>query len=72
MQINLTGFLQSKNAMEFMAELWDLLISAQNSPTGIPEHLMDLKREELAKKKVKHDPSLVLSLFYYKGSKYSN
>lgn len=36
-----------------MAKLWDLLISAQDSPSGIPEHLMDLKREELAKKKVK-------------------
>lgn len=40
--------------MEFMTELWDLLISAQDSPSGIPEHLMDLKREELAKKKVKY------------------
>lgn len=52
MQINLTGFLQSKNAMEFMAELWELLISGEASPNGIPEQLMDLKREELAKKKV--------------------
>lgn len=52
MQINLTGFLQSKNAMDFMAELWELLISAQDSLTGIPDQLMDLKREELAKKKV--------------------
>lgn len=60
MQINLTGFLQSKKAMEFMAELWDLLISAQASPTGIPEHLMDLKREELAKKKVKNVTFLYL------------
>lgn len=59
MQINLTGFLQSKNAMEFMAELWDLLISAQDSPTGIPEHLMDLKREELAKKKVKKNTIVI-------------
>ncbi|CAH2016069.1 unnamed protein product [Acanthoscelides obtectus] len=55
MQINLTGFLQSKNAMEFMAELWALLISAQESASGIPESLMDAKREELAMKKEKED-----------------
>nr|CAH7746582.1 unnamed protein product [Callosobruchus chinensis] len=55
MQINLTGFLQSKNAMEFMAELWDLLISAQENPSGIPTSLMDAKREELAIKKEKED-----------------
>lgn len=28
-QINLTGFLNSKMAREFMAELWDLLLAAQ-------------------------------------------
>lgn len=67
MQINLTGFLQSKNAMEFMAELWDLLISAQDSTTGIPEHLMDLKREELAKKKVKHEPPLLFFIYLLKN-----
>lgn len=51
-QINLTGFLQGKNAREFMAELWALLISAQENPAGIPDSLLDLKKEELAKKKV--------------------
>lgn len=51
-QINLTGFLQGKNAREFMADLWALLISAQENPTGIPDSLIDLKREELAIKKV--------------------
>lgn len=51
-QINLTGFLHGKNAREFMAELWALLLSAQDNPTGIPDSLIDLKREELAKKKV--------------------
>lgn len=35
-----------------MAELWALLISAQENPTGIPDSLIDLKREEMAKKKV--------------------
>lgn len=63
MQINLTGFLQSKNSMEFMAELWALLISAQENPTGIPESLIDLKREELAKKKV----IIFLNLLYLRA-----
>lgn len=35
-----------------MAELWALLISAQENPAGIPDSLLDLKKEELAKKKV--------------------
>lgn len=51
-QINLTGFLHGKNAREFMAELWALLISAQENPSGIPDSLLDLKREEIIKKKV--------------------
>jgi len=37
-----------------MAELWALLISAQENPTGIPDILIDQKREEMAKKKVKN------------------
>lgn len=51
-QINLTGFLHGKNAREFMAELWALLISAQDNPSGIPDSLIDKKREELIIKKV--------------------
>ena len=31
MQINITGFLQQKNAHEFMKELWTLLVSAQTA-----------------------------------------
>ena len=36
MQINLTGFLNGKNARLFMGELWTHLDSAQSSETGIP------------------------------------
>lgn len=53
-QINLTGFLHGKNAREFMAELWALLIQAQENPTGIPDSLLDVKKEELAKKRVRN------------------
>uniref|UniRef100_T1HRG1 Serine/arginine repetitive matrix protein 1 n=2 Tax=Rhodnius prolixus TaxID=13249 RepID=T1HRG1_RHOPR len=50
MQINLTGFLNGKNARVFMTDLWELLLSAQDSPTGIPEILMEMKKEEIKKR----------------------
>ncbi|MPC58827.1 PWI domain-containing protein [Portunus trituberculatus] len=50
MQIMLTGFLNGKNARIFMGELWDLLLSAQASPSGIPKQFLDQKKEELKKK----------------------
>ena len=37
MQINLTGFLNGKNARIFMGELWAMLDSAQKSERGIPQ-----------------------------------
>lgn len=46
-QINLTGFLNAKNARLFMAELWPMLVSAQSNPHGIPEKLIEMKRQEL-------------------------
>lgn len=52
MQIMLTGFLNGKNARIFMGELWDLLLSAQASPSGIPKQFLDQKKEELKKKMV--------------------
>lgn len=35
-----------------MGELWDLLLSAQASPSGIPKQFLDQKKEELKKKMV--------------------
>ncbi|KDQ07409.1 hypothetical protein BOTBODRAFT_120067, partial [Botryobasidium botryosum FD-172 SS1] len=46
MQINLTGFLESKTP-EFMSSLWTLLISAQSSIGGVPQQFLDEKKEEL-------------------------
>ena len=43
MQINLTGFLNGKNARTFMSELWEHLNSAQNSENGIPQELVNIK-----------------------------
>lgn len=36
-----------------MAELWALLISAQENPTGIPDCLLELRKEEITKKRVR-------------------
>lgn len=50
MQINLTGFLES-NTKIFITELWNLLLSAQNSVGGIPAIFIEQKKEELRKQK---------------------
>lgn len=50
-QIMMTGFLGKTKARTFMAELWTTLVEAQASPHGIPAELIELKREELMKKK---------------------
>jgi serine/arginine repetitive matrix protein 1 len=52
MQINLTGFLE-KNTMDFMKELWNLLLSAQKSSTGIPQEFLEKKKQEILARKVK-------------------
>jgi serine/arginine repetitive matrix protein 1 len=46
MQINLTGFLESKT-LGFMTELWKLLISAQDSLGGIPAKILEDRKEKL-------------------------
>ncbi|VVC87595.1 unnamed protein product [Leptidea sinapis] len=50
MQINLTGFLNGKNARLFMGELWELLLSAQASESGIPDTFTQQKKEEIKKR----------------------
>lgn len=52
MQMNLTGFLNGKNARIFMQELWDLLVSAQENIGGIPAVFLEQKKEEIRQKKV--------------------
>lgn len=53
MQINLTGFLNGKNAREFMGELWPLLLSAQENIAGIPSAFLELKKEEIKQRQVR-------------------
>lgn len=50
MQIHMTGFLNGKNARVFMDELWALLLSAQDSDSGIPADFILQKKEEILKR----------------------
>lgn len=52
MQINLTGFLNGKNARSFMTELWNLLVSAQDNSNGIPEAFLQQKKDQIKKRLV--------------------
>ncbi|KAF0312549.1 Serine/arginine repetitive matrix protein 1 [Amphibalanus amphitrite] len=56
MQINLTGFLNGKNARVFLHELWGLLSSATMNPSGIPDSFIEQKKEEIRRRN-KHDRS---------------
>ncbi|KAJ0407677.1 hypothetical protein ATCC90586_001859 [Pythium insidiosum] len=47
MQLAVTGFLE-KDAPAFMTELWELLLSAQAHPTGIPPQILEKKKAEMA------------------------
>lgn len=55
MQINLTGFLNGKNAREFLRELWELLVSAQINPSGIPDTFIEAKKKELRDRELEQD-----------------
>ncbi|KAG6034367.1 hypothetical protein E4U41_006565 [Claviceps citrina] len=50
LQIQLTGFLD-KDTAPFCKELWNLLLSAQGSPQGVPKELLEAKKLELMQEK---------------------
>jgi hypothetical protein len=52
MQIQLTGFLEKETA-SFCKEMWILFLSAQSSPQGVPQELLEAKKLELIQEKVK-------------------
>lgn len=52
-QIQLTGFLE-KDTPGFCQQLWKLCMSAQNSPQGVPQELLEAKKAELIQEKVCH------------------
>lgn len=51
-QIQLTGFL-NKETPAFCKELWDLMLSAQDSPVGVPRELLEAKKLELQQEQVR-------------------
>jgi len=53
MQMNLTGFLNAKNARTFIQDLWELLLSAQENIGGIPAVFLEQKKEEIKMRQVK-------------------
>ena len=60
MQINLTGFLNQKNARIFMTELWELLGSAMENIGGIPAKFVEQKKEEIKRRQVSCRPTCKL------------
>lgn len=52
-QIQLTGFLE-KDTAAFCKELWNLCLSAQSNPQGVPKELLEAKKLELIQEKVVH------------------
>jgi len=51
MTINMTGFMENQTTT-FMTELWELLLSAQKEPSGIPQQLIREKLDEKQRKMV--------------------
>jgi hypothetical protein len=51
LQIQLTGFLD-KDTARFCKELWNLCLSAQSNPQGVPKELLEAKKLELIQEKV--------------------
>ena len=49
----MTGFLD-KDTPKFCQELWNLCLSAQSSPQGVPKELLEAKKLELKQEKVCH------------------
>ena len=50
LQILITGFLE-KDTQKFILKLWRLLLSAQTNPLGVPQQIINERRQELLKKK---------------------
>lgn len=56
----ITGFLD-KDAAKFSKALWGLLLSAQSGAQGVPQELLEAKKQELEQERVRcacSDPSL--------------
>eukprot|EP00934_Nitzschia_sp_Nitz4_P004541 Nitzschia sp. Nitz4//scaffold171_size48012//4055//5506//NITZ4_007117-RA/size48012-processed-gene-0.32-mRNA-1//1//CDS//3329538677//4531//frame0 len=47
-QLDLVGFLGEQESAKFSKEVWDMLVEAEASPSGIPQTLLEKKKQELA------------------------
>ncbi|KAK2800700.1 hypothetical protein FQN50_008010 [Emmonsiellopsis sp. PD_5] len=54
LQIQLTGFLD-KDTAKFCKELWNLCLSAQDNPQGVPKELLEAKKLELRQEKLESE-----------------
>jgi serine/arginine repetitive matrix protein 1 len=54
-QIQLGGFL-NKDCAPFCKELWNLMLSAQESTAGVPKELLEAKKLELKQEQVRNVP----------------
>lgn len=50
LQVNMTGFMERK-AAPFCSELWKHLLSAQESPVGVPRDFIEKKKDDLRQKR---------------------
>jgi serine/arginine repetitive matrix protein 1 len=57
-QIQLTGFL-NKDTPTFCKELWDLMLSAQDSPMGVPKEMLEAKKLELQQEQVRASSRII-------------
>lgn len=57
-QIQLTGFL-NKDTPAFCKELWDLMLSAQESPMGVPKEMLEAKKLELQQEQVRDSKRMI-------------
>ncbi|KAF2204207.1 PWI domain-containing protein, partial [Delitschia confertaspora ATCC 74209] len=52
LQHHMTGFLGQEPCAKFCKELWNLMLSAQDSPQGVPKELLEAKKAEMKQEKV--------------------
>jgi len=48
--VDLSMFLGNEAKLKFVTDLWTLFLEAQQSPDGLPQSLVDLKKKELESK----------------------
>ena len=71
LQVTLTGFLE-KEASTFVQELWKLLVSAQDSSTGIPAALLEEKKAQISAQQRSDRAALSSRGSYGQGGDLSN